>query len=376
MKGHIRQRGARSWEIKFDLGGRPRQTRYHSFKGTRRQAQAELTRLLAEAQRGQYLDPSRETLAEFLDRWDRDWAADNVSAKTRERYRQLIHNQIVPHIGQLALQKLRPADLSQLYARLLRQGSTDGTPLAARTVGHVHRLLGKALAHAVHPWALLAQNPARGVKPPRVATSEIEILRDDQIATMLSTLKGRAIYPLVIVALGTGLRRGELCALRWRDLDGDRLRVERSLEQTRSGGLRFKAPKTSYGRRSISLAPSLIAELRSHYKAQAQHRLALGLGKAGPDDLIFPNYLGEPRAPDGLTKEFTAAMRELGLPITLHALRHTHASQLISAGVDVLTVSRRLGHGSAAITLGVYGHLMRSDDKTAAVVEATLTKSR
>jgi integrase len=371
MRGHLRRRGEHSWEIKFDLGRDPvtvkRQTRYHSFKGTKRDAQAELTRLLSEAQKGIYVDASKETVASFLDRWDRDWAASNVSAKTLERYQQLIKNQVRPHIGQLPVQKLQPVHLTELYARLIRGG------LSARTVGHVHRVLHRAFGHAAK-WRLIQQNVVSLVEPPRVVSSEIEILTEEQIQTLLRKLRGRAMYPLAVVGLGTGMRRGELCALRWQDVDLDaaKLRVERSLEQTRAGGLRFKSPKTKYGRRTISLAPSIVSELRTHWKAQQEQRLALGLGKAP-----IPTWEGEARRPDGLTKEFTELMREIGTKSTLHALRHTHASQLIAAGIDVLTISRRLGHGSPAITLGVYGHLFsNTDDRAAQAVEPVFAKAR
>ena len=148
MTGHIRRRGERSWELKFDVGRDPstgkRQIRYRSFKGTKREAQAELTRLTAEALRGTYIDATSETVGGFLDRWDRDWASIHVSPKTAERYRGIIANQVKPHIGTRPIQKLRAVDLSELYAKLMRD---DG--LSPRTVGHVHRLLHRALGHAV-----------------------------------------------------------------------------------------------------------------------------------------------------------------------------------------------------------------------------------
>jgi integrase len=144
------------------------------------------------------------------------------------------------------------------------------------------------------------------------------------------------------------MRRGELCALRWQDvdLDGGTLRVEWSLEQTRRGGLRFKSPKSARSRRTISLSPAVVAELRVHRRAQQEHRLALGLGKAPPDALVFGLWDGNPRQPDNLSRDFSRTMRKIGMThISLHSLRHTHASQLITSGMDVLTVARRLGHG-------------------------------
>ena len=174
------------------------------------------------------------------------------------------------------------------------------------------------------------------------------------------------------------MRRGELCALRWQDvdLDGGLLRVEQSLEQTRKSGLRFKPPRSARGRRTISLSPVVVAELRTHGKAQQEQRLSLGLGKAPADSLVFANWDGTPRLPNGLTKEFKGAMKAAGLAhIKLHALRHTHASRLILSGMDILTLSRRLGHSAAAITLTVYGHLLSPQDRAAEIMEATLPGS-
>jgi integrase len=367
--------------LKFDLGTDPltgkRTTRYHSIKGTKRDAQAELTRLMAAADSGNYVDPSKETLAGFLDRWERDWAAINVSPKTLERYRELLKHHVRPHLGAVRLQKLRPVNLSELYAKLVREGRGEAFGLSARTVGHVHRVLHKALVVAAE-WELITQNPADVAKPPPAAAAEIEILTEDQVRDVLRSLHGRSIYPIVALALGSGMRRGELLAVTWADIDlaGGRVRVERSVEQTKAG-LRLKAPKTRHGRRAIALPVSIVADLRAHRVAQQELRLRLGGGKLPDDSLVFPNLDGGLRSPNALTKEWSRATIERGLPrVSLHALRHTHASQLIASGMDVLTISRRLGHGSPTITLGVYGHLFtNTDDRAAQVLEAAFSRT-
>jgi integrase len=274
-----------------------------------------------------------------------------------------------PQLGAKAIQSIGVPDLNALYAGLHEK-------LSPRTVKHVHRLLHRVLGHATK-WGVIKRNVAALTDAPRVPVKEAAALQLTEIPTMLAGLRGRVLYPTAVVALGTGMRRGELCGLRWRDvdLDGGSLRVEQSLEQTR-GGLRFKQPKSARSRRSISLSPAVVAELRAHWKAQQEQRLALGLGKAPAESLVFARWDGKPRSPDKLSTDFSTAMNRAGLPhITLHALRHTHASQLITSGMDVITVSRRLGHGSPAITLNVYGHLLRPEDRAADIMQAMLANA-
>jgi len=382
MRGHIRRRGERSWEVKFDLGSDPitgkRETRYASIKGTKREAQAELIRLMDAVRRGDYIDPSKVTVSEFLDRWEKDWAANNVSPKTRERFSQLIMHQVLPHLGNIPIQKLRAVHLSELYGKLLRDGRVGGGELSAKTVGHVHRCLRRAFGHAAQ-WGLIIQNPAALVHPPRIQQAEIEILRENEVEAMLANLRDRnaLLHTIAIVALGSGLRRGELCALRWSNLDSRTLRVEQSLEETQAG-LRFKAPKTKHGLRTMTLPTSVISELRAHWRTQNEHRLALGIGRSTPEDLVFPAWNNQPLMPNTLSREWSRTIAAIGgRQISLHALRHTHASSLIAAGVDILTVSRRLGHANPTITLGVYGHLYgNTDDRAAQAIDAMLSRNR
>jgi integrase len=370
MKGNLTRRGRQSWRLKFDAGSDPagrRITKFVTLRGTRRQAQEEATKILASIATGTHVDASRETVTQFAEQWLRDWADDNVSNKTWTRYAQLLRKHLCARLGAVQIQKLRAADLQGVYAAMAQEGLADRTRL------HLHRVTHTMLKHAAQ-WGAVARNVASMVDAPRVQSREVEILAPAQLQTVLETLRGRALYPLVATALGTGLRRGELLALRWQDVDLDRahLRVERTLEQTKRGGLLFKAPKTKYGRRLVTLPASTVTLLREHRKAQLEQRMALGLGKESDDSLVFPNWDGSTRSPNGVTKEWALAMRKAKLKATLHSLRHTHASTLIASGLNVLTISRRLGHGGPAITLGIYGHLFKTDDRAAAIMEAAL----
>jgi integrase len=368
-EGSITRRGERSWRLKFEAGPRDaagrRQTRYATIRGTKKDAERELRRLLSDIDGGTYVDPAKTTIAE----WVRQWlaGANGLSRKTAERYGQLAEQQIVPHLGNIVMQKLRPAHVAAWHDTLRTSGGAAGRPLSARTVGHAHRVLHTALARAAK-LEIVSRNVASVVKPPKVEAEEVEILGAEQVVAVLSKLVGHRLYPVVVLALGTGLRRGELCALRWGDvdLDGAVLRVERAVEQTKAG-LRIKGPKSRHGRRSISLPTAVVDALRAHRVEQLQQRLVLGLGRPGPDDPLFTLADATPWKPDYLSRTWRQAVTDLELPdVSLHALRHSHASALISAGVDVLTISRRLGHATAAFTLTVYGHLFTNTDAVAA----------
>ena len=373
MRGNITRRGKSSWRIKFDVGTtggeREHQIRHRARNkaaGAGRGGQdhrRHCHRPIRRRQRGNRKPVCRALAAGLGRRQCQQQDLDSVRPTPAQA--PLHPRRIHP------LQKLRAADLQGVYAAMAQEGLADRTRL------HLHRVTHTMLKHAAQ-WGAVARNVASMVDAPRVKSREVEILAPAQLQTVLETLRGRALYPIVATALGTGLRRGELLALRWQDVDLDRahLRVERTLEQTKRGGLLFKAPKTKYGRRLVTLPTSTVTLLREHRKAQLELRMALGLGKASDDALVFPNWDGSIRSPNGVTKEWALAMRKAGLKATLHSLRHTHASTLIASGLNVLTISRRLGHGSPAITLGIYGHLFKTDDRAAAIMEAALTEGR
>lgn len=381
MAGHIRRRGERSWELKFEIerdsATAARRIRYKSFKGTKREAEVELARLVVESAAGEGVNPSKATVGEFIERWDRDWLALNVSPKTLERYRQILRLYVTPRIGNMRIQKLRAVHLNELYSELLRGGGLNGRTLSTGSVSYVHRVLHRMLGHAA-AWGVVTNNVASVVAPPRGTRSEITILTEEQIGAALRHLEGRTLRPIISFLLGTGARRGEALALRWKDVDFDKdiVRIERSLEQTKFG-LRFKPPKTTNGRRTVSISPWLVAELRTHRARQQKRRLALGMGRAPDNSLVFARWDGGTRSPHWLTQKFAQAMAILKIDCTLHGLRHTHVSKLVASGLDILTISRRIGHASPSITLDVYGHLFANTNSRAAeIMEVTFAKIR
>jgi integrase len=359
-QGNITKRGEGRWQLKFDARRENvvRFTRYATVKGTYKDAQAKLRELLNSADDDTLPDPCSQTLAEYLRAWLQ--STHTQSPKTIERYGQIAEKQIIPHLGAHKLQKLKPEHVQAWHGALLKE-------VSARTTSSAHKLLHTVLNYAV--WnRTLARNVASVHAAPKVEEQELEVLAPDQISNVLAALAGHTLFPIVALDLATGLRRGEILGLQWGDIDLDAatLRVERSVEETKAG-LRLKPPKTKRGRRKISLPSEAVSALRAHKLAQMKMRLTIGLGPIKPDTNVFGDIEGRLRSPHAISRAWRSFCIAKKLPrVKFHSLRHTHASALIRAGVDVLTVSRRLGHSSVAMTLDVYGHLMKGADEAAA----------
>jgi integrase len=377
-QGHIRQRGPKAWELKFDLGRDPagkRLSRFVTFKGTKREAQAELNRLLNRRNEGTYVDPSKMTVAEYLEHWLAVDIERRVASKTAVRHRGIIRHNIIPRIGAIPLRKLTAVHIEALEAELQQEGrhrhrDSRGQGLTAQTVLHVHRTLSQALEHAVKTEVLF-RNPALQVRPPRPPGREVKILTKPEIAQVLRACEGRGLYLPVLVAVTTGVRRGELFGLRWSDLDlaKGRLTVNQSLEWT-NGKARFKAPKTKGSRRTITLPALTVQALAAHKAEQAGERLRLGLGKAA---LVFTRADGEPVSLDYVSRTFGELIAKLGVTPIFHGLRHTHISHQLMDGVHLKVVSERAGHANVGITLSVYTTFVPSlQDQAAEGVDAWL----
>ncbi len=377
MKGHIRPRGPGSWELKFDMGCDPltgrRVTKYRTIRGSKRHAQQELRRMLTAVDEGSHADPGKLTVGDWLEQW-LDEAQHSVSPKTNQRYREIVEKHLAPNIGAVPLGKLQPVHVQNYYAQALKSGRRDGKGgLSRQTVIHHDRVLHVALKRA-RALRLIPTNPIEDVERPRVERREIEVLEPDETTVLLKAAAGTRLHTPIFVALATGLRRGELLALRWLDINLDRaaLTVAQSLEQTKDG-LRFKAPKTKRSRRTIALSPSAVEILQAHRVNQLKERMALGLGR-NETGLVFARHDGELVNPRNFSKEFTRIVRRAGVrPITFHGLRHTHFTNLLREGVHPKIASERAGHASIAITMDVYSHAVPGlQEEAALLIDASL----
>lgn len=371
--GHIRARSAGSFEIRYSLGIDPATGKQRvvtaTVTGTRKDAERELRRRLHAIDTGEHVDPHRITVA----KWLADWLASvrgEVAPKTFERYGEVVNGYLSPALGNLLLSKLSSAHIQKAYNGWADGGRRDGKtgPLAPRTRRHIHRILNAALSRAVEQQ-LLSRNPADALKRrlPKVEGKSVAAFTSEQSAVFLDAIRHTHTYWPVLMAVATGMRRGEILGLRWKNLDLERgaVRVVESVEQTKAG-LRFKAPKTERTR-AVTLPAFAVAEFRRWKKLQAERLLRLGVRQTG-ETLVCCREDGVVLQPTSLTHQFTYLMsRAKDLPrIRFHDLRHGHATQLLTEGVHPKVVQERLGHSSIAITLDLYSHVIGTLQEDAA----------
>jgi len=363
MRGHITKRGKNSYTIVLNLGIDPqtgkRKQQWVSVKGTKKEVEKRLSELLHQLDTGTFIKPGKTTLAEFLERWLKDYAWPNLSPRTAEGYEHIIRRHFIPALGNMTLTQLKPEHLQRYYSEKLGSGRCDSSGgLSAQTVRHHHTALHKALETAVE-WGLLSRNPADAVSPPRVQRPEMQTWNEDDMTRFFEATKDTPYYALFYLALFTGMRRSELLALRWQDVDFilSQVYVSRSLHVLKGGKVVFRSPKTAKGRRTVALPPSAILLLKEHWEKQKLERAMLGIPLTD-DDLVFSHFDGKPLLPNTVTHAWIKLVRRTGLKaIRLHDARHTHASLMLKQGIHPKIVQERLGHSSIQITLDTYSHV-------------------
>jgi len=370
VRGNITKRGKSSWRIKFDVGidaNGKRLTQYETVHGTRKAAEIALTKRLNELADGRYVAPTAETVETYARHWLEHIAPSGRSPMTVERYRSVITAHIIPGLGSIPLQKLDGKAIDKFYAHLRKDGRRYGGGLSSVSLHNVHRMLAHLLVSAVKA-RVIARSPINDVQTKVTAKrKKVEVLDEADLACLLAHLKGHWLYMPTLVAAYTGLRRGEVLGLRWRDIDmaAGTLQVTQSVEIIR-GNLTIAEPKSDRSRRIVSLPTSLVRELTRHRKEQAAMRLQLGLGRDAAD-LVFTSAEGAMISPDVFSTMFGTKVRAAGVKHTkFHGLRHFHITHLLKSGVPVHVVSARAGHARASITLDAYAHLIGGEDAAAA----------
>lgn len=359
MRGHIRKRG-NSWAVVVDhdrdQDGKRRQ-KWHSGFRTKRDAERALNEILNRIGSGAYVDPGRQTIAEYL----REWLMaiqPTIRRGTWISYRTNIERHVIPRLGGRELRQLGGSHLNVLYAQLLEDGRCDGARgLSPRSVRYTHTIVHRALRDAVR-WGKLPRNPADMADPPKSRTPEMKTWQTDELRRFLTSVEGDRLYAAWLLVATTGLRRGELLGLRWSDLDfqAGRAAIRQTLSSV-GGKVTFSTPKTTKSRRSIAVDSATLAALRHHRDAQNKERVTWE--EVYRDlDLAFCREDGTPLRPDTITRRFHDLSRRAGVPVVrLHDVRHTYASIGLAAGTHPKVMAERLGHATVGITLDTYSHV-------------------
>lgn len=321
---------------------------------TRDDVRAKLTKAMADRDGGLVFDAGSLKVGEYLEHWIETSVKGTVRQSTYEVYGYMIHPHLAPVLGRIKLKNLTPAHVRAFYRDRLDSG------LAPATVHKMHVVLHKALDQAVSD-GLIPRNAAKGVKVPQTKRKEIRPLTPEQVKALLEAVRGDRLEALYVLAVATGLRQGELLALKWEDveLEDAVLRVRRTL--TRTGGkVDMGPPKTNKSRRSVSLTAGAVETLRAHLSRQLEEMEQMG-SLYRPGGLVFANESGGIINPSNLrNRSFARLLKRAGLPVDtrFHDLRHTCATLLLTKNVNPKIVSEMLGHSSISITLDTYSHVL------------------
>ena len=346
--------------------GRERKTGKYLYKwttvrGTRRDAERKLTELQHQLDTGVLVPLGKTRLKEYLQRWLKDYVQSNLSPRTAEGYEHICNHHLIPTLGDTPLSNLRPEHFQQYYSDKLSSG------LSAQTVRHHHTCLHKALQTAME-WGLLARNPADAVTPPRAKVIEMKTWGEGDIATFLNAALDTPYFAILHTAIFTGMRRSELLALRWCDVNLAlcQVYVTRSLHVLTGGKVIIAQPKSAKAKRMIALSPLSVSVLSQQREKQVQDRAVLG-APLKDDDPVFSKPDGRPFLPNTVTHAWIKLVRRTGLnPIRLHDARHSHASIMLKQGTHPKVVQERLGHASIQITLDTYSHVAPGIQEAAA----------
>ncbi len=343
-KGSVVER-AGCWYAVYRVNGRQR---WESAGPSKKRAERLLVRRVTEVYEEAVAELKKATFAEFAEMWLQDYAKVSVKQSTFVSYEAITRRHLLPSLGKLWLHQISGSDIQRLLARKIR---IDG--LSPKSVVNILVPLKEMLEHAVE-WRYLRSNPATYVKRPRVEMEEMDFLLPEEVCLFLEHADSR-YQPLFMTAVLTGMRRGELMALKWGDIDwnSSQISVRRSLYRGT-----FQTPKSAYSIRRIMLSPLLSRTLMYHRTVSKSTEL----------DLVFCDVNGGPLDPDNLVKrQFLPTLDRAGIRrIRFHDLRHTYASLLIAQGEDIKFVQSQLGHSSAKTTLDRYGHLFPGTHKEAA----------
>jgi integrase len=373
-RGQVIPRGDKRWLVRVFLGRDAQGKRHysnHTFEGSLKEAREELTKRLRESDTKLIVRPSKLTFSEYLKAWYNGKL--NITARTLNDYKYAMKRYVEPVLGGLKLREITPLAVQDVVSKLVAQG------LGARSIEYAHAILHQALEKAVR-LGFLARNPASDTELPQKVRRPFTILSLDQMETLFESEKHQPLYPLWLLLLHSGLRPGEALALKWADLDGDTIRLQRVLTRKSDGSYHVveQRAKTEDSLRAVTLTKSVVEVLKEHRARQAGEML-----KAGPTytrhDFIFAGRRGEFLDPTNVRNRWKSALKRAKLPtnIRLYDTRHSHATALLNSNVNLAWVAARLGHASVQTTEAAYTRVLpEAHHEMADVMEELHTKAR
>jgi len=385
MRGWVEKRGS-SYRINIDTGTRDAEGNRKLIRETlkdvtKKEAEAALTKMLHELNTGLYIEPTKLSFSDYLDKWLPSHTREKLSPMSADRYQREIDNRIKPILGHIQLEKLTPVHIQAFVDEIIRAGHLKkDKPLSPEMITYDLKIVKTALKKAVQ-WGLIPRNPASSIAAPRATKKhkqEMHILTEDQIKKTLATLKqGKDYqkYVLILLLVSTGLRIGEALALEWSDIDFDNavISVNKTVQRIKKEII-VKPPKTETSIRKVTIDDHLVATLKRHKARQSERRLLLANKWKGTTNKVFTGPIGGLTVPSTVEGWWIKFRPNVGLDnVRLHDLRHTHATHLLASGqVDIKTISARLGHKNASMTLNTYSHVLPAKERGAASVMAHL----
>ncbi len=384
MSGTYRQLPNGKWELGVSLGTslsgkRIRKYKYVEAAGPR-EAEKLLAEFITESKRGDYAEGEKLLLKDFIELWKKDYAEKNLRKKTLSRYKALLER-IIFALGHKKLSEIKPTHLLQFYRMLEEDGIRNDKirvgkelvqkpgGLSPKTIRHHHALLSSMFQDAVE-WGVIKENICLRVKPPKVPKKETQFYTINQAQDLLDALSREELKYrlLVILAIFTGFRRGEIMGLEWNDIDFKErtISVRRSSQYTRDDGIYEDDTKTEKSKRAV-FVPSFVIDLLTEYKAWWKRERNKAKEKWNETNRLFIQWNGLPMHPDTISQWFPEFIRKNKLPhVTYHGLRHTHGSILLAMGMDLESVADQLGHNDIQMIIRTYGHNVRKRSRDAA----------
>ncbi|MGM0903104.1 MAG: tyrosine-type recombinase/integrase [Bacillota bacterium] len=375
----IEKRGKNSFRltvvIGYDAKGNPIRERKNVKAKNPTEAKKLLTLFEAEILNGQYMQvEDKMTLSAFYqNEWIEKYANENLTPDTRQNYINIINKRILPTYGHMKLADIKPMHIVNFVNDLKKNGKRlDGKegPLSASSISNCYRAFNNLLSRAAE-WKLIKENPAKSIKTPKVKSKKSDVYSKDELSELLMYLEEKPYHwkVLILLALSTGAREGEIAALEWKHIDFEKstVYIEQSLTEVVGEGVKLKSTKNERCR-SVSLPSPLLGMLKKLKVQRTHEKLMVGDMKEWPNHFfIFANEFGKPIRPDSISQWWSRFIEKPKLKkIRFHDLRHTSATLLINEGVHAKVISERLGHADISTTMNIYGHVLAEADQTAA----------